>query len=261
MPKETKVMSGFAALADLPKRGDRSREFNELSALRTVRILATPPDNKLTVRFLSPDFSLVRVHRWVKIEGRESRQNILCKKSFDRFADCPLCDVNIPFANRGITLVGILDDKDEIVYRDIDTAKASDYATYAEVMDEKNITKHGDLLTLSKIPDVSILEMGANFWRQMATYSEKYDTICDRPYTIFRNGAGLDTTYMIAPSDKDDSYRTPELLQMSFEPGLDFCMSVDEYLEFLSRPSLYSNFETDKPEPKADEPSLHDMLK
>lgn len=261
MPKEKKVLSGFAALADLPKRGDGGNSFTELNALRTVRILPTPPDNKLTVRFLSPDFSLVQVHRWVAIEGKEKKQNILCKKSFDKSANCPLCDANIRFVNRGITLVGILDDKDELTYRDI-TAKADDYAAYAEVMDEKNIAKKGDELTLSHIPNVSILEMGAMFWRQMATYSEKYGNICDRPYTIFRNGNGLDTTYMIAPSDKDGSYRTPELLQLSFEPGLDFCMSVDQYLDFLSRPSLYTSFEPEtSPEATEEQPSLHEMLK
>lgn len=266
MPVERKIMSGFEALSQLPKRGEYSG-FTKLGSLLRLRILSTPPDNEVNVRFLTDDFALVQIHGWVQIKGKDKRQNILCKKSFDRSADCPLCDANLPRKNVGICRVGLLDAKEEMSYDTYEDVPAADYAKYAEVMDEKNIIRNGDTLTLTNIPSVRLLEMGAQFWRNMATFNDKYGGLCNRPYTIYRQGERLETTYTIAPSDKDMDYKTPEILQMQWEPGLDFCMSVDDYIDMLSRDSLYEDFEGEsendqQAEPSQDNgPSLHDMLK
>lgn len=268
MPTQKTIMGGFKALDNLPTNSG-SKDFNKLESLMTLKILPTPPDNNATVRFLTDDFSLVMIHGWVKMQtknakGDNLRKNILCKKSFDRGANCPLCNAGIPSRNRGLCRVGLLDTKDQIIYDTYDDANPEDYAEYAEVMDSDNIVKTGNTLTLKNIPAVRILDMGVNFWRTMSTFQQKYGTICDRGYTIFRQGRELETTYTIAPSDKDTDYKTPELLQTTFEPGLDFCMSVDKYLEVLSKDWLYEDFEVPVPVANNEEdngPSLHDILK
>lgn len=263
MPTEKKIMNGFDALAKLPSRTENSG-FTRLNSLMRLIILPTPPDNRANIRFLSDDFSLIQTHPYVDVEGYEKKQTLLCQRTFDKSAKCILCEAKVPVRNSGICRVGLVDDNDEIIYDTFTDAKAEDYASYAEVMDDANITRNGDSLTLSNIPAVRLLVMGVKFWRDISMFNEKYGTICNRPYTVFRQGERLETTYTIAPGDKDENYKTPELLQMQWEPGLDFCMSVDDYIKFLSRPKLYEGFAAriskSKPENNS-EPSLHDILK
>lgn len=233
-------LDGFSRLGSI-QQGGRSNSFSKLNALKTLTVPATPPDNKVTVRYLLDGFKMIYVHKWLKIGDR--RQNILCKKTYGASEKCQVCDVTGERGKaRGIALVAILDSKENPIYEVIDDAEAEHYADYAKVIDEEFITKSGDKLIINGVPQVRIIEQGMQFWRNMDIYQEKYDTICDRSYLIIRNGEKLETTYYVAPGDKDPEYKNPELLQMNFEPGLDFCISIDDYIKFLGRDSLYEKF-------------------
>lgn len=235
------TLDGFEKLGSV-QSGGRSNTFSKLNALKTLTVPATPPDNRVGIRFLLDGFKMIQVHNWVKIGDRN--ENILCKKTYGQNEKCLICDeLGKQGSYRGIALVAILDNKENPVYEDISDADAEHYEDYAKVIDEKNITKRGDTLTISGVPQVRILNMGVQFWRNMEIYAEKYETICDRSYTIIRNGKGLETTYYVAPGDKDPEFKNPELLQLNFEPGLDFCISVEDYIKFLDRKSLLEKFE------------------
>ena len=265
-----KLMSGFSDLETMSSGRSNSNSFSCLGALKTIRILATPPDNFASIRFLSEDFAMVRVHRWVLVGDK--RRNVLCKTTFDRKAFCPICESGHRYSSRGICLVANLDKADNQLMEELEDSDISRYEEYANVMDKENIVRakkkiNGsveDVLVLNEVPQVRILEMGANFWRSIAFFKEKYGTICDRPYTIFRQGVKLETTYNVVPSDKDVYFKSVEQLQAKLEPGLDFCMSIERYVDLLGKEDYYSNFvEEEEQEDKADEKqlSLEDMLK
>ena len=232
-------LNGFEALDNLKQVG-RSNSFSKLNALKTLSIKPTPPDNRANVRFLYDGFAMIKVHNWVKIGERF--ENILCEKNNSPKSHCILCEEGINVSNRGISIVALLDNRENPLFEEINDASVEHLSDYMQVMDKKNIIQDGDNLILNNVPQVRILNMSADFWRSMKSFREKYETICDRSYTIFRNGAKLDTKYTVAPSDKDMEYKNPELLQMNFEPGLDFCISVEDYIKFLSRDSLYEGF-------------------
>lgn len=260
------TLDGFKKLGSV-QSGGGSNTFSKLNALKTLTVPATPPDNRVGIRFLLDGFKMIQVHNWVKVGDRN--ENILCKKTYGQNEECVLCEkLGKQGSYRGIALVAILDNKENPVYEDISDADAEHYSEYAKVIDEKNITKNGNTLSIKGVPQVRILNMGVQFWRNMEIYAEKYETVCDRAYTIIRNGKGLETTYYVAPGDKDPEYRSPELLQMKFEPGLDFCISIEDYIKFLGRKSLYEKFDgsvvsddnSDKPAGNDGEINLQSML-
>lgn len=259
------TLNGFSRLGEI-QSNSRSSSFSKLNALKTLSIPATPPDNRVNIRFLLDGFQMIQVHKFVRIGEKNS--DVLCRKTYGASEKCALCDADIRYSHRGIALVAVLDNKENPVYEDIDNADVEHYADYAKVIDEKHIETHGNSLTINNVPQVRILDMGVTFWRNLEIFAEKYETICDRSYTIIRNGKGLETTYYVAPGDKDPEYRSPELLQMRFEPGLDFCISIEDYTKFLGRKSLYEKFDdsvvsdddSDKPGGNDGEINLQSML-
>lgn len=267
-----KLMSGFDTLENMDANRDNSGGFSKLGALKTIRILSTPPDNYASVRFLSEDFAMIRVHRWVSIGDK--KKNVLCKTTFDRAAHCPICESGHRYSSQGICLVANLDKADNQLYEEIEDASPEHYDDYAKVMKTEDIVKmkkkssngeEQEVLVLNNVPQIRILQMGANFWRNIAFFKEKYGSICDRPYTIFRQGEKLETKYNVVPSDKDPDFKSAELLQANLEPGLDFCMSIEAYVDLLGSKKYYENFveedQKDSSIQENKEPSLEDMLK
>ena len=260
MPAKTKSKFSISGFSDLEAISDRRNKtsFSQLNSLRVLSILPTPPDNEVVVRFLMEDFAMIRVHRWVNVGER--RRNVLCPRTVDRSADCEFCDREEWPSNRGVIRVAVVDNKDKPVLEDFE-GSANDRAEYLKFVDESKLVQNGDKLKIVGVPKIRILDMGKSFWDQMNAFYKKYGTICDRSYTVYRMGEDLNTRYQVVPSDKDPEFKSVELLQMQFEPGLDFCMDVDSYVEFLGRPIKKDDKNEELPDKQeAAQNSLQSML-
>lgn len=274
MPR-TSLIGGFDQLDKIEsEHGGGNGAFSQLGALRTVRLLPTPPDNKLNIRFLASGFAMVKVHGYMRLPDGK-RQSILCRKTFGE--ECGICAIKDPSdekgrnyypSNRGVALVGIVNDKEEPILETIEDTDVSHYDSYAAVMDEANIENDHGTLKMSKVPQVRLLEMGYNFWKTMRLFNEKYGTLNDRSYMVMRAGEGLKTEYSVIPNDKDPNFRSADFTALDFNPGQSFCMSVEDYVDkFLGRQKPYDDFlsanggNVEKAAPaQAEEQSLASML-
>lgn len=59
----------------------------------------------------------------------------------------------------------------------------------------------------------------SNFWHTLATYNNRYGTICDRDYLIERTGESYDTKYAIIPLDVDPDLDTVAKVQAFYFYG------------------------------------------
>ena len=179
-----------------------------------------PPDEETVVRFLEQDDDLAYAYMHeIAVEGRQWGRLVPCCDQDLDGTPCPGCERDLARKFQGYI---------NVIWDDAPIFKREDGGKLIR-------DTQGDVVVLSRKPQVAIWSSGIKLFEQLDEINTNYRGLMSRRFKVKRRGKGFDTKYFFSPEDTDSgpqemSEQEKELLGQKYD--------LNEYIQ----PGSYEDF-------------------